>query len=58
MQHAQRGRDGSNINRNHHRGVLRETKPEEVSRDNIDQIGNDKRQAGGIGNKPGSHDKG
>ncbi|VGC14708.1 Zn-dependent proteases [Klebsiella pneumoniae] len=57
MQHHQRGNNGGNIHRHHHGGIFRESQMEEVSRNNIDQVRHNQRQAGGIGNKPCSHYK-
>ena len=55
MQHHQSGDDGGDIHRHHYRGIFRESQFEEISRNDIDQVRYDKRQAGGIGNKPCGH---
>ena len=57
MQHHQRGGDCRKIHRDHDRSILRKAQAKEIRRDNVDQIGNNQRQAGSIGDKPCGHDK-
>ena len=58
VQHHQRGANGGNIDRHHHRRIFGESQPKEVRRDDIHQVRHNKRQAGRIGDKPGSHHEG
>ena len=58
MQHRQGGEDRREIDRHHHRSVLPEADGKEICRNDIHQIRHHQRQAGGIGNKSGGHDKG
>ena len=55
MQHHQRCGNRSDINRDHHRGVFAEAQLKEVRRHNVDQVGDNQRQAGGIGDKSRRH---
>ena len=57
MQHHQRGDNSGNIHWHHYRGILSKAQSKEVRRDYIHQVRHDKRQAGSIGNKTGSHDE-
>ena len=55
MQHHQRCGNRSDINRDHHRGVFAKAQLKEVSWDDVDQVGYNQRQAGGIGDKSRRH---
>ena len=55
MQHHQRGNNRGDIHRHHHRGIFAKAEAKEICGNDIHQVGDNKRQAGGIGNEPGRH---
>ena len=55
MQHHQGSQYCSDIHRHHHRGVFAKAEAKEICGNDIHQVGDNKRQAGGIGNESGRH---
>ncbi|KAG9613497.1 hypothetical protein KCV01_g1154, partial [Aureobasidium melanogenum] len=58
QQDRQRRSDGDQRHRHHDGRVAPKPQVEEVRRDDVDQVGHDQGQAGGVGNEAGRHDEG
>ena len=57
QQRDQRRGDRRQIDRHHHRRIIGEADLEEVGRHDVDEVGDDQRQAGGVGDEPRRHDE-
>ena len=58
QQHGQGSGDADQVDWHHHCRVLVEADVEVVRRDDIHQVGDHQRQAGGVGDKPCAHHEG
>ncbi|OMP13719.1 hypothetical protein COLO4_01089, partial [Corchorus olitorius] len=56
-QHGEAGQHRGEIDRHHYRGVFVEADVEKVGRDDVDQVGDDQRQAGRVGDEACRHDE-